>query len=624
MSGLCGFATERRDWIGAHPISEMAAPLRRFDGCRARTANGCLGSVALVGRAQESDIFTDGTDFAAIWGRPTLNDELAPVAERQGAARALAQAYVRTGSEMLGCIGGSFALAISSRSRGEVLIATDRLGTRPMFYYADNDRLLFGTAPASVTAARGMDWHTDPQAIYHYLYFHMVPGPRTVYRNLYRLSPGTCLSWRDGKVDLRQYWGMRFVEDEQRPLAELKDEFIRLLRDSVARVAAGGVTGAFLSGGTDSSTVAGMLGEITGKPANTYSIGFAAEGYDEMRYARIAARHFGTNHHEHYISAQEVVEAIPLVALAHDQPFGNSSAVPTYYCAKLAKDDGIEVLLGGDGGDELFGGNERYAMQYLYSLYSDRSEVLRKNVIEPILFRAPAALPLVGKAQRYVRHASQPMPARYDNYNLVEHFGADVMLTADFLASIDPDAPAAETSEAYWNQHAATLINRMLGFDLRYTLTDNDLPKVMRSCELAGVAAGFPMLDDRLVAFSASLAPDLKLRRGRLRFFFKEALRGFLPDEIIAKTKHGFGLPFGPWLMAHERLREIAFDSLAALKRRNIVKSSFIDELCSRHVTVHAKYYGTMVWVLMMLEQWFERSVNAANVPTEPVTEGAM
>jgi asparagine synthase (glutamine-hydrolysing) len=351
-----------------------------------------------------------------------------------------------------------------------------------------------------------------------------------------------------------------------------------------------------------------MLGEVTGERPRTYSIGFAAEGYDEMHFARIAARHFGTDHHEHYISAQEVVDAIPLIAMAHDQPFGNSSAVPTYYCAKRAKEDGVQTMLGGDGGDELFGGNERYAKQYLYSLYSDLPSVVRKGLIEPLVCPLPENLPLIGKAQRYIRHASQRMPARYDNYNLLERLGPHAIFTSDFLETVERQSPAQEMAHVYWGQNAQSMINRMLGFDLKYTLEDNDLPKVVRSCDLAGVVVRFPLLDDKLVAFSATLPPELKVRRTRLRYFFKEALRGFLPEEIIKKSKHGFGLPFGPWLNEYRLLRQIALDSLTNLKQRGIIKPEFIDELCSKHMANHASYYGTMVWVLMMLEQWFQRS----------------
>jgi asparagine synthase (glutamine-hydrolysing) len=160
---------------------------------------------------------------------------------------------------------------------------------------------------------------------------------------------------------------------------------------------------------------------------------------------------------------------------------------------------------------------------------------------------------------------------------------------------------------AYNCARAHSLINRMLALDLRFTLADNDLPKVTRACELAGLDVGFPMLDDAVVSFSSALPPRLKLRSTRLRYFFKESMRGFLPDEIIAKTKHGFGLPFGPWLQTHRPLRQLALDSLADLKRRGIIRPEFIDELTSTHVESHASYYGTMVWVLMMLEQWFKQ-----------------
>jgi asparagine synthase (glutamine-hydrolysing) len=146
----------------------------------------------------------------------------------------------------------------------------------------------------------------------------------------------------------------------------------------------------------------------------------------------------------------------------------------------------------------------------------------------------------------------------------------------------------------------------MLALDLRFTLADSDLPKVSTACELAGVEVRYPMLDDAVVAFSARLAPELKLKGSRLRYFFKEALRGFLPDEILAKEKHGFGLPYGPWLRTHAGLRSISFDSLSALRRRGIVRPDFLDRLTGEHVEAHAGYYGTMVWVLMMLEQWFE------------------
>jgi asparagine synthase (glutamine-hydrolysing) len=574
------------------------------------SASRDFGAVAVAGA--DASVFQEGEQLVAIWGNVRFGaGDLASLAQRHGAAHALARGYAEKGAEVLTALGGAFALAILDAHSGEAILATDRMGTRPLCYTNVAGALVFGSRLDAISAYPRSTTKISRQAIYDYVYFHMVPGPQTVHVGRHRLLPGSWLMWRNGELETRRYWQMRYVEDETRPVSELRQGFLAALREGVRDAAQGGAVGTFLSGGTDSSTVAGMLGELTGEPARTYSIGFEARGYDEMDYARIAARHFGARHHEYYVTPADVVSAIPHIAEIHDQPYGNSSAVPTYYCAKLAKDDGVDVLLGGDGGDELFGGNERYAKQYLYSLYSDLPRPLRKNMVEPVLGLLPS-VGLMGKAQRYVRNASMPMPARYDNYNLLERFGPDAVFTREFLDTVDRGLPPAQLALAYNSAQASSLINRMLALDLKYTLADNDLPKVARSCELARVEARFPMLSDALVSFSARLPPELKLKGTRLRYFFKESLRGFLPEQVIAKTKHGFGMPFGPWMQVHQPLRQVALDSLACLKRRCIVRPEFIDELTEVHVPSHAKYYGTMVWVLMMLEQWLrQQSVRA-------------
>ncbi|MDH3314165.1 MAG: asparagine synthase C-terminal domain-containing protein [Betaproteobacteria bacterium] len=611
MSGLCGwFDPKRSGPADPQVIEAMAAPLNRFDGSAVRSASAGFGAVAAAGT--DLDIFQDDHQLVAVWGRARFSDaDLGALAQRDGMARAIAQGYARKGADVLTALAGTFALAILDGRGGEAVLAIDRMGTRPLCYCVAVGTLVFGSTLDSISAFPGSTAEIDQQAIYDYVYFHMVPGPRTIHVGRHRLLPGTFLLWRNGKAETRSYWEMRFAEDERPSFPELKKEFLTLLREGVREAAQGDTVGTFLSGGTDSSTLAGMLGEVTGKPARTYSIGFEAQGYDEMHYARIAARHFGTRHQEYYVTPDDVVSAIPLIAAVHDQPFGNSSAVPTYYCAKLAKGDGVDTLLGGDGGDELFGGNERYAKQYLYSLYSDLPRDLRKGLIEPVLGLLPS-VSLMGKAQRYVTNASMPMPARYDNYNLLERLGADNVFTANFLDIVDAQQPRAMMEQAYSGAQAQSLINRILALDLRFTLADNDLPKVTRSCELACIDVRYPLLSDSIVAFSAGLSPRLKLKGTRLRYFFKEALRGFLPDEIIAKSKHGFGLPFGPWLQTHRPLRQLALGSLTDLKERGIVRPEFIDELTSTHVASHAGYYGTMVWVLMMLEQWLRRHGAAA------------
>ncbi|MCC6197658.1 MAG: asparagine synthase C-terminal domain-containing protein, partial [Burkholderiales bacterium] len=360
------------------------------------------------------------------------------------------------------------------------------------------------------------------------------------------------------------------------------------------------------------------LGEVTGRPARTYSIGFDVHGYDEMAYARTAARHFGTDHHEHYVTPDDLTASVPAMASSCDQPFGNSSALPAYHCAKLAREGGVDKLLGGDGGDELFGGNTRYAKQRVFDAYRFVPGFARRGLEALLVSGSPLArLPALRKGASYIEQARVPMPDRMQMYNLVTRLGLSEVLTPQFLSAIDTGDCARRQREVYAATSARALVNRMLAFDWRYTLAENDLPKVKYATELAGIGVGFPFLDHALTDFSLRLPPQLKLRGLKLRWFFKEALRGFLPDEILAKKKHGFGLPFGAWVNRHAGLRALARDSLASFRARGIVREAFLRELVEVHLPGHPEYYGEMLWILMMLEQWLaSRSVKPRAAPS--------
>ena len=348
-----------------------------------------------------------------------------------------------------------------------------------------------------------------------------------------------------------------------------------------------------------------MIGLAHGTPAATYSIGFEAEGYDEMEFARIASNRYKTEHHEYYVTPDDLVRSIPMVAASYDQPFGNSSALPAYYCAKMAKDDGITRILAGDGGDELFGGNARYAKQRVFDWYQHIPGIVRRGVMEPLLGTSLAgSLPLLRKASSYVEQACVPMPDRLQMYNLISRLGIEQTLTKDFLTQVDISSPLQHQRNVWAASQATNNTNRELAFDWRYTLAESDLPKVCGTIRLAGLAVGFPMLDDDLLAFSLRLPVDYKLKGLKLRWFFKEALRGFLPDEIINKKKQGFGLPFGVWLTRHEALRKLAAESVHALVERGVLRQEFADALLGKLVFQHPGYYGEMIWIAMMLEQW--------------------
>jgi asparagine synthase (glutamine-hydrolysing) len=350
-----------------------------------------------------------------------------------------------------------------------------------------------------------------------------------------------------------------------------------------------------------------MIGEVSGQQAATYSIGFDAEGYDEMEFARLAARHFKTEHHEYYVTPDDLVRSIADVAGHYDQPFGNSSALPAYYCARMAKDDGVTKILAGDGGDELFGGNSRYAKQRVFGFYDMLPSPLRTGLMEP-LFDMPvmAKIPVIRKAASYVEQAKVPMPDRLNMYNLLLRLGVDQVLTSDFLDRVDLTSPARQQRAVWAEARTDSALNRTLAFDWRYTLAESDLPKVCGTTGFARIGVGFPMLDDRLLDFSLALPTEYKLKGFKLRWFFKEALRGFLPDEILTKKKQGFGLPFGVWATRNDGLKRLAVGSLHSLSTRGIVRADFIETLVTHRLPEHPGYYGEMVWILMMLEQWLQ------------------
>lgn len=550
-------------------------------------------------------IARNGNCICALIGSPRLERTAAQSLAALEPAEKVLQLWAKHGPETPSHLRGGFALAIIDRTRKSVFLAVDRFAVQTLCYSVDGNRLSFSDR-ADCVPGRGNE--LDSQAIFDFLFFHMIPAPRTIFRRVRRLPAAHSLLVDANSVQEKRYWALRFEEKTRHDFPVAKDTFLELIRQSVIEEIDGHQqVGAFLSGGTDSSTVAGMLCRIQGKPAKTYSIGFEAEGYDEMEYARLAARHFGCEHHEYYVTPDDLLASIPAVAQHHDQPFGNSSALPSYYCARMAREDGCTKILAGDGGDELFGGNSRYAMQRIFNLYSTLPGGLR-SLIEPfcgdesVLRRIPGLRQAVG----YVRHSRNPMPDRLQSFNLVMRLDPANVLSPDFLGTVELDEPLRHMRATWQECEADSLINRMLAYDWRYTLADSDLPKVRGATAMAGIEVGYPLLEDCFTNFSMQLDPEWKLKRLKLRWFFKEALRGFLPDEILTKKKHGFGLPYGPWMARTPALRKLAHESLHSLAGRGIVQEQFVDTLLDTHLPEHPGYYGEMVWILLMLEQWIQ------------------
>ena len=469
---------------------------------------------------------------------------------------------------------------------------------RNFSYYCENGLLVFGSQLDQIIAHPGVKTAIDPQAIFTYLYAHVIPSPDSIYSGVSKLQPGEFFEFNDGQRTRDFYWQLRY-NDSAASKKELLAQLHTQLEQSVLACAPDQQTGAFLSGGLDSSTVTGVYQKIANRPIDAFTMGFDADGYDEMDYARTAAAHFKVKLHEYYVTPADVLQAIPLIAQTYDEPFGNDSAVPAYYCAKFARELGMTRLLAGDGGDELFAGNSRYAKQKVFDLYR-HVPGFAKTLLEPVAFN----LPPLRKLKSYIEQANIAMPDRMETYNFLHRSPLAEIFSEDFLAQINPELPVQNLRNTYNRTSSDDLIKQMLFLDGKFTLADNDLRKVNRMCELAGIEVQYPMLQENLVEFAASIPSKWLMRGFELRSFYKEGMRDFLPKETLRKSKQGFGLPFGVWMSNDKDLKQFALASLESIEKRGFLNPAYIKNLIRLHQEGHASYYGIMIWLLIMLEQW--------------------
>ncbi len=604
MDGIFG-------WLGDHAahqelIKSMGRATRVSPEDLPHEHSNSMFGIAGCSRFGKATTHVEANLVAALHGRPTFHDDtLAAIARDRGPAAAAASGWARFGAKLPTLLSGNFALAVIEPLRQRAFLAIDRMGVERLCYARRNGQLVFGTSAQSVAAHPAVGGSVDLQAIYDYLYFHTIPSPRTLYQGIEKLLPGQCLSLDNGEAHVNFYWHADYTAEPGRDFDSCRGTFRELLREVVSGADDEPRVATFLSGGTDSSTVVGSLTEIRGGPVDTFSIGFDAEGFDEMEYARCAVERFRSRPHEIYVKPQDIVTAIPIIAHEYDEPFGNASAVPTYFCAKAAREAGFERMLAGDGGDEIFGGNTRYAKQKMFEAYFRLPAALRRQLIEPVAHvRGASGIFPLRKLKSYVDQANVRLPLRLESYNFLHRSALSEIFEPDFINAVDPSLPDSALREVYERTTSDHFLNCMMHLDLKFTLADNDLRKVGTMTEVAGVEVRYPLLDDRMVAFANHLPVDYKVRGARLRWFFKEALRDLLPEKIIKKSKHGFGLPFGMWSTTHAPLAELVGDSLSDLGRRGWVKPGYLNEMLRKQREDHATYYGVMIWVTMMLERW--------------------
>lgn len=606
MYGFCGWTDSGR-WGAKNALEPVGQTLKWEGDQTVLDSAGAAGQLVLCKKLYPIDVWNQDGVAAIVMGAPEWKHEpYATVAREQGQGAAFAQGYQEMGADILKHLYGPFSVAASVGDK--VFIAVDRLGVHTLSYGLKDGVFAFGSTSRSVAAHPAFSLDLNPQAIFHFFFFSDIPSPGSVYPDVEKLQPAQYVEYSNGSLRREFYWDVEYTDRGAPDFEEMKGRFHEILEKAVRRTYSEAPAAAFLSGGTDSSTVTGVLKKVVGGPVHTYSMGFSVEGFDEMEYARTAARHFGTTPHEFYVSPEDVLNTLPILAKAYDEPFGNESAVSSYLCANQAKRDGVKVLLAGDGGDEVFGGNERYSKQMVFERYSRIPSLFSKCLLEPLVFGFPGgdAIWPIRKARSYIRQAQIPLPDRLETYNHLHRTPMEVIFESEFLSKINRDQPVSMLQDTYKRAHAEHPINRMLHLDMKFTLADNDLRKVSRTCEAAGIEVRYPLLDEALVEFAAELPPDYKVRGTYLRWFYKEALKGFLPKEIIDKEKHGFGLPFGEWVLSHPDLNAEVERLIRAFMQRGIIRTEYIQEVKRLHAEEHATFYGTMLWRIAMLEAWMQ------------------
>ena len=485
-----------------------------------------------------------------IYNYPELREELLErghVLRTKSDTEAIVHLYEDRGEGCFERLQGMFALALWDERKRQLLLARDRIGIKPLFYGVGKNGVVFGSEIKSVAASGLVDLGIDATAIADLFTFFYIPSPKTIYRNIRSLAPGSYLKIDHRGSFQRKYWDLK---EEQFPHAcdkEYEQELYRLLRQSVKSHLLSDVPlGAFLSGGLDSSCVVAFMNQGAAEPATTFSIGFNEEAYNELPRARFVASTFSSAHHEQTITA-EPARFLTEVAGFYDQPFPDHSSLPTYYVSQLARRH-VKVVLSGDGGDEMFAGYSRYRRQH--SL-----ERIRRSVPPALLYpfrswqgnRENGTLP-----ERLSRVLHQTAIGAREGYLhgivIADEALRTRIFSADLMHELAGYDPLDGFRDIYDHAPAPDFLSKILYLDLKTYLVDDVLTKVDRASMANSLEVRVPLLDHHLVEFAHSLPAQLKLRNGEGKYLLREVMKRFLPTQFLTARKMGFRIPFIPWI----------------------------------------------------------------------------
>lgn len=528
-------------------------------------------------------------------------------------------AYAEWGIEAVKRFVGMFAMALWDARIGRLFLVRDRLGIKPLYYYLKDGCLLFGSELKALMAFRHFPRDVDDDSLALYLHYQYVPALRTIFRNCFKLPPAHYLAYNGESAHLHRYWDFPETGTSHADEAAHLDRLQALIRTSVRdRLISDVPLGALLSGGIDSSLVVSVMREVAVGPVRTFSIGFHESGYNEAEWASAIARTLGTDHTELYVAPDEAMRLIPDLPEIYDEPFADSSAIPTCLVSRLVRSR-VTVALSGDGGDEQFAGYVRYWMTpMLHRRLAGLPPVFRR-----FLHRLFGAVSAEWIASLYLpwRHC---LPARFQVANVQDKWQKLVrLLEAEGLADIYRTAvgvfsasevnvlvgrrPIGGTFEAVLTQGAErSAMARLMRTDQHTYLPDAMLTKVDRASMAAGLEVRVPLLDHRLVEYAAGIPEDLLYRNGSGKYLLKKLLGRYLPERLFERPKMGFGVPLADWLRGP--LREILLDYLSdvRLKQEKRFDTAMVAGMIHDHLTGR-RHHPHRLWALLMWEMWRER-----------------
>ena len=523
----------------------------------------------------------------------------------------IVHAYEEYGHECVDHLRGMFAFAIWNARTRELFIARDRTGKKPLYYtMTPQGTLIFGSELKSLREHPEFRGEISVEAFDAYLTFGYVPDPLTIFRDVHKLPPGHHLRFKEGNARVEQYWDFPYETTQQRPALNEEDclEELRSLLDEAVRMrlVADVPLGAFLSGGIDSSTVVGLMARHTDRPVKTFSIGFHEDSYNELKYARVAARKFGTEHHE-FIVTPDICEVVDDLVRHFDEPFADSSAIPTYMVSKLAGEH-VKVVLSGDGGDELFAGYTRYAIDRKRNGFAHLPRVVREGLMQSL----GRSLPHGAWGRNYVHNvALEPVDRYIEDISIFTKLNKPSLYTEDFRQRLGATEAAARFREYAAHSRADNSLDPLLYLDSKTYLPGDILTKVDRMSMAVSLEARVPLLDHKLIEFVCTRIPaPMKMKGLETKHIFKRAVRDLVPAEILNRPKQGFGVPIDRWI--NEQLRDRVRGTLTEPRtmQRGYFEPSYVKLLLDEHERGR-RDHATELWTLFMLELWHRAFVDA-------------